>query len=131
VNHVTWILFASLLLTAGGVAASLCLAYSMKRQLWQARREMTRLDEEHGERRKELEERFANLAGRFEELEQRTGLLVAPAPTLSGLNLTKRTQALRMLARGDAPASIAAALSLPRAEAELLIKVRKLETQSN
>jgi hypothetical protein len=123
----TWILFASLLLTACGIAASLGLAYSMKRQLWQARHEMAKSNEEHGQRAKELEQRFASLSGRFEELEQHTGMLVAPAPTLSGLNLTKRTQALRMLARGDAAASIAAALSLPRAEAELLVKVRRLE----
>lgn len=43
-----------------------------------------------------------------------------------GLNLTKRSQALRMHRRGDAPAEIAAALALPHQEVELLIKVQKL-----
>lgn len=44
----------------------------------------------------------------------------------SGLNLTKRSQALRMHRRGDSPAEIAATLDLPHQEVELLIKVQKI-----
>ena len=51
----------------------------------------------------------------------------APAPTVgSALNLTKRTQALRMLRRGESAESIAGALRIPRNEIELLLKVQQL-----
>lgn len=51
----------------------------------------------------------------------------APAPTVgSALNLTKRTQALRMLRRGEPVESIAGALRVPRNEIELLLKVQQL-----
>ena len=43
-----------------------------------------------------------------------------------GLNLSKRSQALRMHRRGEAPAQIAAALNIPSQEVELLIKVQRI-----
>jgi DNA-binding NarL/FixJ family response regulator len=59
-------------------------------------------------------------------LERQTGMLVAPPPARSGLNLSKRTHVLRMHRAGQDGASIAAALSLPRSEVELLIKVHRI-----
>jgi len=59
-------------------------------------------------------------------VERQTGMLVAPAPVRSGLNLSKRTQVLRMHRGGQDSAGIAAALALPRAEVELLIKVHRI-----
>jgi hypothetical protein len=41
-------------------------------------------------------------------------------------NLTRRARALRMQSRGESPATIAAALRLPRNEVELLLKIQKL-----
>jgi DNA-binding NarL/FixJ family response regulator len=63
---------------------------------------------------------------RWEELSQISGLLVPPTPPRSGLNLTKRSQALQMFRRGETPQDIAAALSIPRNEVELLVKVQAL-----
>ena len=63
------------------------------------------------------------LEGDLREVEQQTGMLVAPAPPRSGLNLNKRTQVLRMHRAGQDGAGIAASLGLPRAEVDLLIKV--------
>ncbi len=60
------------------------------------------------------------------EVERQTGMLVAPAPSRSGLNLSKRTQVLRMHRTGEGPAGIAASLGLPRGEVELLIKVHSM-----
>lgn len=60
------------------------------------------------------------------EVERQTGMLVPPQPAPSGLNLSKRTQVLRMHRAGHDLAGIAAALALPRAEVELLIKVHRL-----
>ncbi len=63
---------------------------------------------------------------RLREAEERAGVLVAPTPPPSGLNLSKRTQALRMFARGEPPERIAAALSLPDSEVQLLLKVQHM-----
>ena len=52
-----------------------------------------------------------------------TAAVAAPGP---GLNLTKRTQALRMLRRGETLESIASALRTPRNEIELLVKLQQL-----
>ena len=49
----------------------------------------------------------------------------APA-TGPALNLTKRTQAMRMLRRGESVESIASALRAPRNEIELLVKVQQM-----
>jgi DNA-binding NarL/FixJ family response regulator len=55
-----------------------------------------------------------------------------PAPVSApaagpALNLTKRTQALRMLRRGESVESIASALRAPRNEVELLVKVQQIQ----
>ena len=60
------------------------------------------------------------------ELQEQTGMLVPPSPTQSGLNLSKRGQALQMYRRGQAPQQIAASLSLPVSEIDLLIKVHQI-----
>ena len=122
----TVILLAVLLLTTCGLAVSLYLAYSVKRQAWEADCEAQVREAQISESLASLKENFEALGRRFDELEQRTGVLVAPGPTISGLNLTRRVQALRMLARGEQSDKIAAALNLPRAEIALLVKVRRL-----
>ncbi len=51
----------------------------------------------------------------------------APPPQVRpAMNLSKRSQALRMHRQGDSPAAIAAALSLPVQEVHLLIKVHRV-----
>jgi hypothetical protein len=62
-------------------------------------------------------------------MELQTGMLVAPAAARSGLNLTKRTQVLRMHRGGQDSVGIAAALALPRAEVELMIKVHRIAVE--
>lgn len=60
------------------------------------------------------------------EMEETTGMMVAPEPPRSGLNLNKRSQALRMYRRGEVSEQIATALGLPRREVDLLLKVQKI-----
>jgi hypothetical protein len=71
----------------------------------------------------ELKAEIAELSTRMLEAEERAGILVAPAPPKSGLNLNKRTQVIRMSRRGDQAEKIAASLNLPRREVELVLKV--------
>jgi hypothetical protein len=59
-------------------------------------------------------------------IQEQTGMLVPPAPTASGFNLSKRGQVLQMHRRGQSPAQIAASLGLPRTEIDLLIKVHQI-----
>lgn len=58
-----------------------------------------------------------------EDSEQQAAAAARPRP---GMNLTKRGQVLRMHRRGENPGQIAAALSLPLGEVELLVKVHRM-----
>jgi hypothetical protein len=51
---------------------------------------------------------------------------VVPHPPRAGMNLDRRSQALRMHRRGESPAQIAAALNLPLQEVDLLLKVHSI-----
>jgi hypothetical protein len=68
------------------------------------------------------------LRAQFLELEERTGMLVTPPPIRSGLNMSRRTQAVRMLHRGATPEQIATAVGFPLAEARLLTTVERLRS---
>jgi DNA-binding NarL/FixJ family response regulator len=61
----------------------------------------------------------------MQALEDRAQLLVPPSPSKSGMNLNKRTQAVRMLHRGESPEQVASALGLPISEVSLLWKVQR------
>jgi len=73
-----------------------------------------------------LETELKKKASELDELSRISSQLVAPAPPHSGLNLTKRSQAVRMIRRGDTPRDIATALDLPQNEVELLVKVHRI-----
>jgi hypothetical protein len=69
----------------------------------------------------------AKLALEFETLKKRTQqieLELAEA-AIPGMTLSKRSQAVRRMRRGEGPELIASALSLPLKEVELLIKVEQ------
>jgi hypothetical protein len=73
----------------------------------------------------ELRNKVADLTDRVLDAEDRAGVLVPPTPPKSGLNLNRRTQAIRMSRRGEQADKIAATLCLPRREVELLLKVQR------
>ena len=66
------------------------------------------------------------LAAQIHDLQSHPPAAVAPGLPKPGLNLTKRSQALRMHRRGEGADQIASALELPRQEVELLIKVHRI-----
>jgi hypothetical protein len=70
--------------------------------------------------------RVQHIEAALRDIEAQTGMLVAPSETKSGLNLSARTQVLRMHRAGTDVPGIAASLHLPRAEVELLIKVQRI-----
>ena len=71
------------------------------------------------------------LSARLKELENRPlqGVLEPAAPR-SGINLSKRSQALRLHRRGESTDRIAAELQVPRQEVELLLKVHRIVLSS-
>ena len=71
----------------------------------------------------DLRAQVAELNARVLDTEERTGVLVAPVPPKSGLNLNKRSQVIRMSRRGEQADKIAASLNLPQREVDLLLKV--------
>ncbi len=66
------------------------------------------------------------LAAQIHDLQSHPPVAVTPGLPKPGLNLNKRSQALRMHRRGETADQIAAALGLPRQEVELLIKVHRI-----
>ena len=65
------------------------------------------------------------LSGQARDDRERAGVLVAPAPPRSGLNLGKRSQALRLHRHGETADKIATNLDLPRADVKLLLKIHQ------
>jgi DNA-binding NarL/FixJ family response regulator len=62
-------------------------------------------------------------AGQLRDLQQQPA---CPAPPGGGLNLSKRSQALRLHRRGESAQQIAAALHIPQQEVDLLLKVHRV-----
>jgi hypothetical protein len=81
-------------------------------------------------RAESLRERLDALAAEFRELERQPAVTLTPGVPKPGMNVVKRSQALRMHRRGDRPEQIAAALELPRQEVDLLLKVHSIVISS-
>jgi hypothetical protein len=113
-------------LQIAGLVLCLYLFVSLKREIWAA-------ETKAREARQALETGLAELHSVVDEIraglrdsEERAAVLVPPQQSLSGLNLSKRAQALRMSRRGDDGPRIAAALGIPEREVDLLLKVQKI-----
>ena len=84
-------------------------------------------------RQQQLEAELGKLRGciddmrqRMTECEQHAQQLVPPQAPASGFNLNRRTQAIRLLKRGEHPEQIARVLSVPQQEVQLLHKVQQI-----
>lgn len=117
---------AECLLVVAGMAACLWLFVLLKADLSRGNKRSRKHEEALETALNAVRVSLANLSKRLEQTERQTGLLVPPPPTLSGFNLSKRSQAIRMSRRGETPGQIAAALELPRGEVDLLLKVHRI-----
>lgn len=117
---------APFVVMAAAVMFSACLFFALRRDFHQVlagiKRDLKRLQAETGQ----LNRDFAEFGVRLQDAEERAGVLVPPPALRSGLNVTRRTQVIRMFRRGDRPEGIAQSLNLPRGEVELLLKVHRL-----
>ena len=121
-----WIVFsqtAPYAALAAGMSLCLYLFFSLKR-------DVRSVDERLGRRASAFEAdwtaRSGELDARWSQLSHISKFLVEPPPAASGLNLTKRSQALQLSKRGASIEDIASTLSLRRNEVELLVKIQKL-----
>ena len=113
-------------IVAAGMIFCLVLFGSMKQEMRNLEKRLMSRQIASGEALAVLQARLDSLAEEMQQAEEQSAMLVPPAPARSGLNLSARSQALRMHRRGESPDQIASALGLPRNEVELLLKVQKI-----
>jgi hypothetical protein len=73
-----------------------------------------------------LQTALETLSSEVRNLSQHPVAAQAAGPLKPGLNLSKRSQALRMHRRGDSLEQIGAALEIPLQEVDLLLKVHRI-----
>ena len=122
---------APFVLLTAGIAACGYVFVSLRGDIEKLSRHIKRQQEQFDALKADVATELAAAKARLQETEERAGVLVSPPPPRSGLNLNKRSQALRMSRIGEKPEHIAAALDLPRKEVELLLKVQKIVLASN
>jgi hypothetical protein len=111
---------------ATGLGLALFLFLSLKRDLRLIEQRCAAQEGRLAEVLRSAGSEIEDLRTRLQDSEERSGLLVPPPPTVSGMNLNKRSQVIRMLRLGEDPARIAAQLSVPLKEVELLAKVQRM-----
>jgi len=77
-----------------------------------------------------LRQNMESLLSQVRDLQSHPHVELPAGAPKAGFNLSKRSLALRMHRRGEAPEQIAAALELPRQEVELLLKVHAIVVQN-
>ena len=114
-----------LLISGLSVVAGSCLLYTFVLHM-----KMRTLARRSREQREQLEGRVTQIAETAERLKAQLAEMEKPQwVPAQPLNLNKRGQILRMRRRGERPETIAGALSLPRNEVELLLRVHDLSQE--
>jgi hypothetical protein len=113
------ILAGSYAFQAAGAIVLLLVFLALKRELHELRSRVTRLD---------FTIRLDAMNARLHEAEERVNAAGAPVPARRSVNLSKRSQVIRLSRRGEPIETIAATLGLPRREVELLLKVHQVST---
>lgn len=106
---------------------SMCLLYAFLLHL-----NMQTMARRGREQRDYFESRLAQVLEAAERVRTEREETARPTPVAAAgqpLNLNKRGQVLRMRRRGEKPESIAAALSIPRNEVDLLLKVHQMSLE--
>jgi hypothetical protein len=113
-------------LALAAVAASLFALFGSKAMIRSANDRVRDAQTQFEEGLQAMRQTVEGLAAQVQDVQQQPRVMVAPGLPKPGLNLTKRSQALRMHRRGDSPDLIAATLEIPLQEVDLLIKVNRI-----
>lgn len=121
-------------LVLAGAAVSVLALFRAQTMIRVASAGARSIQEQHDSEIQSLRDGLSGLKSQLHDLQkQDTPLQVMtaiPAMPRPGLNLNKRSQALRLHRRGDAPEQIATALELPLQEVQLLLKVQQVVLSS-
>jgi hypothetical protein len=112
-----------LLVMTAALSACIYLFITLKRDIRGMEMRSLRRREKLREQLSEIAEEVETMRREIEVMEQRAD---PSANVTRALGSGVRIQALRMIKRGQGPEHISAALSIPRNEVELLIKVQRL-----
>ena len=114
-----------LLLTAG-LAVCAYIFYSLNEEIRRLKSRLKERDTQLDTVSQNVLVQIDEMRAELREAEERTGQLVPPAPSRSGLNLNTKTQVIRMFRHGADEGDIASKLCLPRNEVRLLLKVHRM-----
>ena len=96
------------------------------------KQDIQRIHKRYSERQQLLQHSIRELTAEIDavksvlkKVEEKAGALPQLHPPKPGMNVSRRTQVLRMYRRGERPEQIAAALSLAQNEVDLLLKVHQ------
>ena len=120
--HLDWILnpLTQYGMLAAGWIACVVLFLAVKVEVSEVRQGTQKSRDALAAQVQEVESALGHIRQSVTEIEER------PVAVSPGLNLTRRTQALRMHHRGESVETIAAALSAPRNEIDLLLKLQSM-----
>jgi len=110
-------------LLAAGAIVWLLFFVSLQKEISRLKSRLKRRQETGLASGDELRSKLEGLANRLRDAEERAGIVTSPVSLAPSMNLNKRTQVLRMSRRGEPASNIAASLSIPRKEVELLLKI--------
>jgi len=118
----TYLIVALCFLFAFGTGLCLYLFITLKREVRAAEKSRAGQQEEADSALKKLRGEIAALLVEIDKRSRELPQLAAPKPSM---NLTRRSQVLRMHSRGERPEHISAALGLPQAEVNLVLKTHR------
>lgn len=118
-------------LMASGFGICLYMFLCLKREIQGLKARIRERGAQADAANREMLAQIEEMRSDLRQAEDNCALFVPPKPPVSGMNLNKRTQVLRMFRRGDHPDQIATSLNLPRNEVELLVKVYKIAVNGN
>lgn len=117
-------------LLALGLGAASYLFLTLKKELRVLKLRCSRREQTLEEALQALVMRLEQTRGELKQAREERDQ-VPPAGPISGMNFTKRGQALRMLRRGEGSEHVAAALHLSQGEVDLLRKVHGILATNN
>jgi DNA-binding NarL/FixJ family response regulator len=123
------ILALAALVTALAMAAlgvSLYALYGAQKLCHAARITMKTVREECAAAIEAAQAQYAVMASELESAKLQPAVEILPGTPRPSMNVTRRSQALRLHRRGDSAERIAATLEVPRQEIDLLLKVHQL-----
>lgn len=123
-----WIVLAALIiaLALSSLLVSFYAFWRSQRLSQTAAAELETMREECGSAIEAMRKELEAMAAGVRETPRYVAAEPLPAAPRSGMNLSRRSQALRLRRKGETPQKIAEALDMPRQEVELLLKVHEI-----